>query len=167
MTTYRIDYVPDVPMTDINGDPVHKIDAVTARGVPVYAVDEASNRVRQVAEQLKFMLGNITGPKFVEKLESMDAAMLVFETRQALREQASEAKARGYWELDGDAAKRLRIATEEPRTKEQIEQKLVAYDLGHVHNFVPFMVATSKMKKVERTAIEKQLPEPEVDKAAE
>jgi hypothetical protein len=157
MTIYRIDYVSDIPMTDINGEPVYKVETFTPRGFPVYAVDEVSGeKIQQIANQLKFMLGSITGPRFVEKLESMDAAMLVSETRQALREQERNAATVGYWELDGDAAKRLLVATEEPRTKAQIEEKLLAYDMAHVHNFLPFMNVIIKMKKIERTAVEKQ-----------
>jgi len=166
MITYRIEYVPDAPMTTMEGEPAYKLIGFRPSGQPVYELDDAGNKFVQMACQLKFMLGRLSEQKFVEKLESFDAVALVVETRRELRTQEPEARRRGYWELDDNTAKRLRAATEEPRSKEQIEQKLVAYDLQHAHNWWPCMEAIKQMKKVERTAIEKP-DEPAAERAAE
>jgi len=163
MAQYRIDYVPDVPMTDINGEPAYKLIGVRQTGQPVYEADAGGEKILRSAVQLSFMLGRVTEPKFVEGLSAMAGVCLVVETSQELKKQAAAAKARGFWLLDKDPAERLKAATEEPRSKEQVAQGVLAYDIATAHNFFPAMTAIKDMCKHEPAAVEKT----EESKAAE
>lgn len=141
----HITYVHDMPATTIAGDPIPKRDPRTGA---------ALEGQQEHARQVDFMLGRLGDPKFIEGLSAIDGAVLILETRRALREQEESAKARGYWALEDEPAKRLKEATEKPSAERPIAQEIA-------HNFVDFMLAIRDMTRRPPNGAEAVEPEPE------
>jgi hypothetical protein len=92
----RFAFVAPYQAEDVDGRPLRESLAPDTEPAPVVLV------------ALDFLRDRVSQAKFIEGAgEAGDAADLQFETRRALRLQAAEAAARGYWELEGQQAKHL------------------------------------------------------------
>jgi len=144
---FHIDYVKDIPATNIMGEPVYITD------------EKGNNKERQILKQIDYFLGRLVDPTFIKDKDSIEASVLICDTRDALRAQAEEAEERGYWSLEDEQATRLKNAAQKPEGK---------YVQHFLHNFKDFMLALSEMSKKtpeERAASKKRKEEKEAAKA--
>lgn len=114
----RIQFVKTIELENVNGDPL---------------LNETGGG-RATCSQLEFFRGRVSDSVFIEGSDSGDGIDLQYEARRALRLQAEEAEALGYWELEDEPAKRLLAATNKG-----------AYHKSLAFNLVPFVRAVRAM----------------------
>jgi hypothetical protein len=93
-----ISFVETAPAETVEGDPV---------------LDKSGVAQHQFTH-LDLLLSLLTLPQFAEEplLQGVELAEIIYNTRQALRDQAEAAAKHGYWVLEDDPAKRMKRAAE-------------------------------------------------------
>lgn len=128
----RIAYVEDIKLTNIHGDPVI---GFSGNGVAVGGDPAKDQSI--VMTQREFLLQRMVDAKFAAPREGIEASEFVIAARDEINSQASQAKERGYWEIEDDRAKALREPSLHPTG---------GYNVTIQHCLLPFLIAVRDMK---------------------